>query len=306
MKVHSRRIHSRRYAVLFFLLCLLFVTCPFFGRADMGPKPTLTIVVKHPPEEEYYLDLLLPEKGDFDNLQERRSDYDAAKLELLHSCENEGWYPALAGGSVSVPLFGDLIGERDGASMRHVFSYLGVPDRFRVAIVTPDNRIIVSEEIRTHAFYAVVSCDYAVADLAAEEQAPEYPDPSFADYHPQWWLDYLRQFASTCLPTLVIECLLLLAFRFSLRRNAVLFFGVNIGTQILLTALTGTVFLLDGLHAALWSILVGEAVVFLLESFVYARWLQGYTARRRIVYALTANAVSALAGFFALFLTGGW
>lgn len=152
MKVHSRRIHSRRYAVLFFLLCLLFVTCPFFGRADMGPKPTLTIVVKHPPEEEYYLDLLLPEKGDFDNLQERRSNYDAAKLELLHSCENEGWYPALAGGSVSVPLSGDLIGERDGASMRHVFSYLGVPDHFRVAIVTPDKLPFSSASISVPKF----------------------------------------------------------------------------------------------------------------------------------------------------------
>lgn len=306
MKTASCTKPTSRGALLLALLCLVLTVFPLFGRADTGPKPTLTIVVKHPPQEEYYLDLLLPEKkGSFDNLQEHRDEYDAAKLDRLHSLEKEGWYPALAG-YTAAPLFGDLIGERDGETMRHVFSYHGVPDRFRIAIVTPDNCLIVSDEVQTKAFYAVVSCDYAAADLAAAEQDPVRPDPSFVDYHPRWWLDYLRQFAATCLPTLLIEGILLLLFRFSLRRNAALFLGVNVGTQLLLTALSGTVFLFCGLEEALWSVLAAEAGIFLIETLVYARWLRGHTPRRRILYALAANAASALAGFLSLFISGVW
>ena len=51
-------------------------------------------------------------------------------------------------------------------------------------------------------------------------------------------LSYLKQFASSLLPTLLLEGILLLPFGFWDRRNAKLFFGVNIGTQLLLTVVT--------------------------------------------------------------------
>ena len=51
-------------------------------------------------------------------------------------------------------------------------------------------------------------------------------------------LSYLKQFASSLLPTLLLEGILLLPFGFWDRRNARLFLGVNIGTQLLLTVVT--------------------------------------------------------------------
>ena len=102
--------------------CLGLMTVP--AAADTGPKPAVTIHVVNAPAEAYYLDLLIPasEAGDYDNLHGKTCD--PALLAGLRSWEEEGWVPALSGGT-GIPLFGDLLPDEAGS---HRFTYYGLPE----------------------------------------------------------------------------------------------------------------------------------------------------------------------------------
>lgn len=122
------------------VLLSLFIVLPVAVAADTGPKPTIKIIVKNAPTETYYLDLLINEDQDYDNLSNERSQFDTVKLGLLEQYNQDGWFPALAHGT-KMPLWGDLIGKRQGTDCVHDFGYFGRPERFKIIIITPDNQV---------------------------------------------------------------------------------------------------------------------------------------------------------------------
>ena len=263
------------------LLCLCFL--PTAVRADVGPKPQLTIYVEHPPEEPYYLDLLIPEGegGSYDNLS--GGIYGPAILSHLHDWEGEGWYPAFAGGT-KAPLFGDIIPE-EGNIFR--FTYFGLPETFRIAAATAEGGQATAEAFTRTAFYTNLTYDFASNTLSRATPG---------------WLAWLIQLLSTLIPTLVAEGLLLLLFGFSLRENWVPFLLVNLVTQAALHLVVGSGFvtLASGFAFYLVIMVPAEAVVFALEALAYAFLLRGGGRRRRVLYALAANTASMALGFLAL------
>ena len=263
------------------VLTLLGLLLPFPAAADMGPKPEITIVVKNAPQGEYYLDLLIPEKNSYDNLRENREHYDSDKLSLLESMESSGWYPALVRGT-NVPLFGDLVGEAQGNTMVHTFRYYGVPTVFRIAVATPDRRLVVTDPIRKKMFEETITYDFSTGKMIRESIGKEY----------------LTQFGFTCGATLLSEGLLLLLFGYSFRKNWKPFLLVNIFTQILLTATAGSALLFSGLLAAYVCLIAMELVIAGTEACLYRKFLVGRSKARAVVYALAANAASCAAGFF--------
>ncbi len=266
-----------------FLLLLCLCLLPTAARADTGPKPQLTIYVEHPPEEPYYLDLLIPEEegGSYDNLS--GGSYDPAILSHLHDWEGEGWYPAFAGGT-KAPLFGDIVPE-EGNVFR--FTYFGLPETFRIAAATADGGQATAETFTRTAFYTNLTYDFASNTLSRATPG---------------WLAWLIQLLSTLVPTLVAEGLLLLLFGFSLRENWALFLLVNLATQAVLHLVVGTGFVTLASSFAFYLVIMvpAEAVVFALEALAYAFLLRGGGRRRRVLYALAANTASMARGFLAL------
>lgn len=263
------------------LLCLCFL--PTAVRADVGPKPQLTIYVEHPPEEPYYLDLLIPEGegGSYDNLS--GGIYDPAILSHLHDWEGEGWYPAFAGGT-KAPLFGDIIPE-EGNVFR--FTYFGLPETFRIAAATAEGGQATAEAFTRTAFYTNLTYDFASNTLSRATPG---------------WLAWLIQFLSTLVPTLLVEGLLLLLFGFSLRKNWVSFLLVNLVTQAALHLVVGAGFVTLASSFAFYLVIMvpAEAVIFVLEALAYSALLKGGSRRRKVLYALAANAASMALGFLAL------
>ncbi len=266
-----------------FLLVLL-VLIPAPAQADIGPKPRLTIVVQNAPEGLYYLDLLIakPDGHTYTNLHDL-SEYDPAKLALLEEYDEDGRIPALIKGT-RVPLFGKLVGQPVGDEMHHVFSYLGVPTNFKLVLLTPDNQLVISREIDRKAFQETITYDYATN--AVHQQSLT--------------MVYLKQFGSTLLPTLLIECLILLLFRFSLRRSWKPFLAVNFATQLFLTAALGTTLIKGGSLAALLLLIPLEVVVIVAEAIAYATLLKEHSRKRRVWYAVLANISSAAVGIVML------
>lgn len=276
-------IEMKRFLSLACTLLLCLCLLPTAVRADVGPKPQLTIYVEHPPEEPYYLDLLIPEGegGSYDNLS--GGIYNPAILSHLHDWEGEGWYPAFAGGT-KAPLFGDIIPE-EGNIFR--FTYFGLPETFRIATATAEGGQATAEAFTRTAFYTNLTYDFASNTLSRATPG---------------WLAWLIQLLSTLIPTLVAEGLLLLLFGFSLRENWVPFLLVNLVTQAALHLVVGSGFvtLASGFAFYLVIMVPAEAVIFALEALAYSALLKGRSRRRKVLYALAANTASMALGFLAL------
>lgn len=288
----------RRLLLLPLALCFFLLSAPA-ARADMGPKPSLTLIVENPPEGEYYLDLLVDGDGQHQNLTGEKLDaLDPEKLALLKEYDAGGLHAALASGT-RVPLFGNVTGVKEGGAMVHRFSYHGVPEKFRVVIVTPDNQVLVSQAVEKTVFQQTMTMDYGTMEVDSS------PRPDNRDYYGTNMqfhlqspvLSYLLQFLSTCIPTLLIEGLLLLLFGYSFKKSGKPFLKINLLTQLLLTLVTA---LAGGLNAVVGMIVIvpAELAVTWIEAAYYTRRLTEKSRGRAAAYAVCANVLSAAAGYF--------
>lgn len=138
------------FCVLLALAAALLTVSAF---ADTGPKAQLKVLVKNAPEEPYYLDLL--EKGDYQGhtygsgdgddtysgldwsySEEEIAALDSELLDALRAAVPEGWHACTAQGTNGAPMWGDLIGSDAGGVRLHSFRYHGVPDTYRIILVT--------------------------------------------------------------------------------------------------------------------------------------------------------------------------
>ena len=186
------------------------LTVPVF--ANFGPKPQFPVRVENGPEEPYYLDILAEgdasryREGTVGGLsEEERSALDQALLADLIAAVPEGWYGCLTQGRL---VWGNIDSE-DGVFQ---FGYLGVPDVYRVLLVTKSGETFLSEPVERQALQSSAAVDWAVKTVKT----------------PPLWKGYIVQFLATFLPTLAIEGLL---FRLWSKRNALVFLGVNLLTQ---------------------------------------------------------------------------
>ena len=184
------------------LAVLLLLTTAVF--ADFGPKPQLVVRVEQPPQEEYYLDLL--DTGDWAknlyDLDER--ELDPALLAALRAAVPSGWHACIAQGSTRAPIWGGLTGEPDGSgAMLHSFRYYGVPETYRILMVTASGETFLSDVLTRRTLQSSVTVDW-VAKTAKPPLQSE---------------GYLLQFAATFVPTILIELVVLLLFGFKLKEN---------------------------------------------------------------------------------------
>jgi hypothetical protein len=267
---------------LFLLLCVAFA---FPVHADMGPKPSLTIIVKNAPTEPYYLDLLIQTKGTYDNLGDSRKSLDQTMLDLLKSKESEGWFPALVDGT-AMPLWAKLTGVPSKDTMVHDFNYVGVPTVFRIIIVTQSGKVTLSEKIQTHLFQTTITYDL-------QSQKLIMPDVAYA---------YLQQFISTFIPTLLIEGFILLLFQLWTLKNLKTVLIVNFITQLFMTAIVGSYLQSQGMLSALIVLMLIEPVILIAEALIYRVKLENGTKSRYVAYAIVANLFSWFAGMMLLII----
>ena len=244
-----------RAAVLLLVLTVLLTTVVF---ADSGPKPQMAVRVVHAPQEAYYLDLL--DEGTYTGAYETdETGLDPALLQAFRAAIPSGWHGCISQGSTRAPIWGDLTGQAgENGEMLHTFRYVGVPQTYRILMVTQSGEVFLSDVLQRDTLQSIVTVDWAAKTVE--------PQPVYRGY--------VLQFLATFVPTLVIEFLVLLLFGFSLRENW--------KTVLLVNFLIGYLLL---------------RVVTLIESSVYARTLRGRSKRRAVLYAICANVCSAALGY---------
>lgn len=273
----------KRFRVIFItIVFVLMFSSIVYG--DIGPKPSLKIIVKNPPEVEYYLDLLVDYEVRTFKKTNEESKYSKDMYNILKNYSSDGWRPALVTGT-RVPLFGNLTGEKKGENMVHRFSYVGVPDKFKVIIVTKDGETIVSENmVERKAFKSKVYFDYNTKKLREISIV----------------LAYIIQFLITYFATLIIEGLILILFGFSLTKNWKSFVIINLITQVLLTFLIfGTMYKEGSMLATLFYIPF-EIVILIIEAVLFNKYLVEHSKSRRVTFAIVANIISFLVGIIAM------
>lgn len=259
------------------------------ARADIGPKPSLTVRVLHAPEGTCYVDLLTqgePREDPYPNSDEP----DPAILANLRSLEGDGWVLAYSTGLKNrPPVFGRLT--PDEAGIWH-FSYSGLPETFRVAFATAEGAQ-VSDTVYTRRF-----TDNIIYDLESNTVRAATPYPLY----------FTLQVLSTLVPTLLIEGVLLWVFGFRQRRTWAVFLAVNLITQIGLHLACGSLLFTAGAHPIFYVLILlfPELIIWTVEAAAYAFLFREASKGRRIGYALCANLVSFIFGFFPLYLLFPW
>lgn len=283
---------------IFMLLCvftMLLCALPVTAGADVGPKDAATIYLTNPPAGNYYIDLLYI--NDYESSLYDRNHYDntagteGAQLvpsdeAALRDAAPEGWTFVILDGTPA-PTWARIDNDE------HIieYSYFGVPDSFRI-MIADENGVQISEPVERTMLQQSFYYDCAANTLT--------PTGSVVQ-------SYVKQIASTLLPTLLIEGLLLLPFGFSLRRCWKVFLLANLGTQVLMTATLG----IAAMQGALWRadllFVPVEFVIFLIEALVYRRWLHSDKPNPHpVIYALTANILSGACTVMSLHLLLDW
>ena len=282
---------SLRFCVLLALAAALLTVSAF---ADTGPKPQLTVKVTNPPEELYYLDLLA--EGDWEHAgdadysgldwsysEEEIAALDSELLDALRAAVPEGWHACTAQGTNGAPMWGDLIGSDAGGVRLHSFRYHGVPDTYRIILVTKSGESWVSGVLHRATLQSSATVDWAARTANA-------PSPAMA---------YALQFLCTLLPTLLIEGLLLFAFGYRSKRSWLVFLLVNLVTQGGFAVYLAVTVLNHGVSG--WSLIFYipiEVIITLVELLLYRRLLTEKNKARAAVYAMAANLCSAVLGLW--------
>jgi hypothetical protein len=268
--------------VLLILIIAVIAAASLFiqASADTGPKDQLTIHVKNPPAELYYLDLLTDETGSYQNFSDEfREELNQDMLALLYSQADQGWRPALTDGT-NAPIFGQLTGKPSDAGMDHTFSYFGLPKTCKIIIVTQSGNVSVSAPYTRESLQSSITYDYATGKIESTPVA----------------FSYILQFLKTCIPTLVIEGALLFLFGFKLKENFPVFLLTNIATQTVLTFTMGAAFIQEGPFSAFIVQIPVEIAILIAETLVFMKFLKGKPAGRRCAYGIAANLTSWILG----------
>lgn len=242
-----------------------------------APIPQLKIKVKNAPNELYYLDLLKNSPSGRSNIK-HLEDYNRDMIDLLFSFEDDGWYPAFAGGT-NAPLWGDLIGVKESDRVTHTFEYFGLPLIYRIIIVTESGDVQVSSDMtrETMSMQSSVTYDYKTGSFITT---------------PPWFL-FLVRFVIICMPGILIELIMLKLFKFRLRHNWKPVLLMNLLTQLLLiitisVTLNNTAKILN----TYLLLIPTELAMFSIELFIGVKFLQGRTPNLKVIYIVCANFVS--------------
>lgn len=258
--------------------------CFFPSRADIGPKPSISLTLKNAPGD-YYVGLLVDKEsyGKADvSLDDELSREEFNALSTLTGYDKDGWI-YWDGNPVTSTRF------RSRETHKYDFTYM-VPSTFRVIVVSLDGQTYISDEIKTKKYNA--ECIYDLESGQIKENV-------FAGTE-----NYLIFVVVCYLATLFFEGIALIIFDLFNKKNLKYFLIANTITQMMLNAVI--IYMdykgMDLLLVLIWP--VAEIIIIITESLIYRKRLQKkdgeISTKRNIGYAVFANIFSIVTGIVVL------
>ena len=252
------------------VIALLFLLCFYVPvSADIGPKPSIRIKVKNPPEGVYYIALLSQKGGIRTNLSERDlkpEDKDIAQFFKEYS--KDGYHVFFNPTSSNI--------QKNNSENSYRFYYM-VPDTFKVLLLTVDGKEYVSNTITKKAFNADCTFDAASGELTEQ---------IFTKYNIHSAL--IGTFVCFT-ATVLTEMAVLPMFALPFKKNMKHFWFINTVTQVFLNAV-----LLISSDLRIWA--AAELVIIAVETLYYRNRLVNrngeHNKKRNESYAIVANVIS--------------
>ena len=278
----------RKKVLLMVVIIICIALFPINANADTGPYPSIKIHCSNMPESTCYLDLLVknPDRNTYDNIS-NNIDYNQQLIKKLENYNTDGWYSKMKYSSLLCDVVDGKCTHYFTIYVGHDNIYRGVPDRFKIIVVT-DNKTVVSNEINRFAFQSTIHFDYEKAEAR--------------EVYILW--SYILQFLMTCIGTLVIEGLIFLMFRFNIKSNLKPFLLINIATQLALSLIVIFQMIRGGTTLAIFSYVLFELFIFVIEPALFVIFLKQHSITRRALFAISANIISFIVGIAVLI--GTW
>lgn len=280
------------------MFAVLIFVHPETASADMGPKPSINITFDNLGNETCFVTILSSsqysgpfcaydpeadnkELGNFDSKYYNDDDYVNEEAELSWQAfvnyeDEDGYY------------FLQLWWKLSDEIIQIRWSYYP-PDSFKVLLYYPQSNLFVSSDIcERYAFdsyyYAIMNDDGGNLTL-------------FNSY------DYAGEVVALLCRialTILIEVLIALIFRIKGRKVLLTVLIVNAVTQIALNVALNLIYYFNGALAYLVFFFLLEIAVVIVEALAYSILLRksGVPIWKSVLYAVVANVVSAVAGFF--------
>ena len=295
---------KRNKTLLLFGLIAMFAVCillqPQTASADMGPKPSINVTLKNLGDEVCFGTILSDDKdwgpwraydpqegnkelGYFDRNYYYDDDYVNEEAEMSWQAfvdyeDEDGYY------------FLQVWFKPDGENNKMSWGYWP-PYRFKVLLYYPESDSYVTSGIyERYAFDSYFTVDVNKLDGNGMLTL----DKSY---------DYLSEVVGLLCRialTILIELLIALLFRIRGRRAMVTILAVNGVTQVGLNVALNLIYYFNGALAYLLAFFLLEILVVVVEMIAYAFLLRrcGVPIWKSLIYAVLANAVTAVAGFF--------
>lgn len=272
----DRDLYKRILAALMAVMVIMSLSSAVF--ADTGPKPECTVKVTGAPDDIYYIAMLTKEMtgGKEFNTDDSLSDEEKEAIRYIREYEDSDGYR----------MYKNFREFYFRSNDRHEYNFFGdagvLPKNFKILIVTLEGETKVSPAITQKAFWAQMTYDYSANTI----------EENFTGVY------------TRCIPWVFVfvfitffnEGLILLAFNLFRKKNILPFVIINIITQILLNVIN-VVWYTSGNEFYFLVWLAAEAVITAIEAIWYSKKLirkdGSVSVKRNVIYAITANLVSA-------------
>jgi len=258
------------------LLCLILMIPAAASANSPAPEPIaeFTLQLTHAPNEAYCITILTREPGAAKSaFMNDEHPVHREMIAAVFSLEAEGWYPV-----TEVPTGG--LFQAKGNALIEWMTISQSMKEYRIILVTESGTIHVSDPV-THRDYA----NRATYDLETNQLTQRI------DYQ-----DYGKRVLIAVLVTLLVETLVLKLFGFPVKQNLRVIVLTNLSTQLLLNVVLFVTHYYEFTQDNASVLLTMELVIPIIEAIVYAKFLQGRSIKRRVLYAFTANFTSFFIG----------
>ncbi len=265
--------------VLLFICLIGFIILPSYNtKADVGPKPSISVEINGMEGIEYTITLLgksvsPPYRCDF-------SDEDCIKYNPIIDFTDDKGYQ-----------FAGRYWEEEGNTTISWNYY--PPNPFKILIITENNTYYISEEIERYAFNAYYKIDMKEVLDEGNSNMIQITDIE-RDFN---FGKEIPSFLLRVLLTIVIELLIALLFLYKKKKELLFILIVNVFTQIFLNLMLNLSDFKSGLYVAIYTYILLELAVFAIETICYGIKFKDKSIIRTFLYAFIANVSSFAFGF---------
>ncbi|VEU80845.1 hypothetical protein [Haploplasma axanthum] len=280
----------KKRIILILLFVLSFISIGPLVKADMGPKPSLKLMINSYSDKRLYIELLIKGNNreyEFDVLEERNDSFEYLKDFLVDKSYN-GYVSATINNGA--PFWSKYL-ESKGNSHYYNFGYR-MPRTFKVMIYDLEsNTMFITNEISVRAFDSSTTIDLSNLKVEKSDSLVIYDQNiTIREVHNYW--KTLSGLLVRLVLTVIIEVFVLFLFSYKKKASYVLVIITNLITQIILTFGLFIAIYYNGSFAYIAALIIGEILVLLSEIVIYRLYLKEHGKYRSLLYAVVANILS--------------